>query len=172
MYRLFPTNYACIYDRESFDETFSALNAALTNICQCASEFNLTINPKKRFVLHIGKGQAGRYSIADVPLSNCETVKDLGVIVGSRLDFSHHIEKATQKPYAALYSIFRNVCSNNSEKLSNLYKAYFLRHLEYCFQIWNPSARKHIIKLEVVQKIFTKLVYCRLHQGVSCGKGL
>lgn len=102
-----------IYDQCNRVETCLALNNALNALQYWASELNLAINPEKCSVLHIGEGCAAEYSIGDASINECELVKDLGVFVDSKLDFSTHVEKITQKAYTALYFIFRNVCSDN-----------------------------------------------------------
>ncbi|KAK6061466.1 hypothetical protein COOONC_00868 [Cooperia oncophora] len=61
-------------------------------------------------------------------------------------------------------SVFRNTYTTDVTTLVRLYKTYVLPHLEYCSQIWNPTRKKQIIKLEKVQKLFTRLLFHRAFQ--------
>ncbi|KAK6050944.1 hypothetical protein COOONC_11552 [Cooperia oncophora] len=66
--------------------------------------------------------------------------------------------------YATLFAVFRNTYTTDVTTLVRLYKTYVLPHLEYCSQIWNPTRKKQIIKLEKVQKLFTRLLFHRAFQ--------
>ncbi|KAK6044691.1 hypothetical protein COOONC_17804, partial [Cooperia oncophora] len=97
--------------------------------------------------LHKDKTHFTQYPISDVNLNSCEPSNDPGVQVDSNLKLSKHIE------------LFRNAYSTDVTILLRLYKTYVLPHLEYCSQIWDPTRKKQIIKLEKVQKMFTKLLF-------------
>ncbi|KAK6029498.1 hypothetical protein OSTOST_04391 [Ostertagia ostertagi] len=57
----------------------------------------------------------------------------------------------------------KNVRSNKAHILLRLYKSYVLPHLEYASQVWNPTRRKDIRRLERVQHTFTRLVLLRMN---------
>ncbi|EYC03347.1 hypothetical protein Y032_0094g2706 [Ancylostoma ceylanicum] len=157
------------YVEQNRDEVHSALELSITRMLEWASEWDLPINLNKSCFLHIGNCDTLGYSVNGIALKQCESVTDLGVLVDSRLKFSEHIDTIVKRAYTALFTIFRNVHSTNHIILTRLYKAYVLPHLEYCCQIWNPSLKKHVAKIERVQHTFTRLVFYRCFRSMTNG---
>ena len=58
--------------------------------------------------------------------------------------------------------VTRNVISRNREVMLNIYKSLIRSHLEYCTQLWNPTACHGnwsiILEIEGVQRSFTRLI--------------
>ena len=54
--------------------------------------------------------------------------------------------------------ISQNIEYRSWDALLKLYKTLVRPHLEYCVQFWSPYYRKDIIKLERVQKRFTRML--------------
>ena len=50
---------------------------------------------------------------------------------------------------------------SNPKTLHTLYNSLVRSQLEFCFQIWNPSARVHVHKLERVQRKYLKYICCK-----------
>lgn len=114
--------------------------------------------------MHIGKRRAAEYTIGDEMVNECDVVKDLVVFVIQNLIFRNILKKLRRGP-VTIYFTFRNICNDNPVTLSKLYETYVLPHLEYCSQVWNPTAKKLIIQLERVQRTFTRLNNSRLNKG-------
>lgn len=153
------------YNDENFIEVTEELSRCIGKLVTWASKWDLTVNLDKCFVMHIGVGARNQYTINGVTLKSCDVSRDLGVMIDNKLDFSEHINEVVRKAFTSLFSIFRNIHSNNGQILTRLYKSYVLPHLEYCSQAWNPFSKKQILKLEKVQKTFTRLVFYRTHPG-------
>ena len=93
------------------------------------------------------------------PLAIFSAVKDLGVLVDSKLNFSSHIDSIISKAKQRIYLIFKSFITRDIKVMTFAYKTYILPILEYCSSVWNPAKLEDIDKLESVQRYFTK----RLH---------
>ena len=54
--------------------------------------------------------------------------------------------------------ICQNIKYRSCNVLLKLYKTLVRPHLEYCVQFWSSYYRKNIIKLEIVQRRFTRML--------------
>lgn len=117
------------------------------NISKCLI---ISFSRKKNFINYV-------YSVADQPLTRTSTTKDLGVILDSKLTYEHHIDHIVKKASSALGFVMRNAASFKLMKtVKMLYCAYVRSHLEYACQVWNPNFICHSLRLERVQKKFTR----------------
>ncbi|EYC16215.1 hypothetical protein Y032_0034g2863 [Ancylostoma ceylanicum] len=154
-----------MYTRENFLEVHSALSSSLEKMANWASTWNLPINFEKTFVLHLGDLTPTPYSVNNTILKFCQSAKDLGVLVDKQLKFSDHIDNVVSEAYSVLFTIFRNVHCCNAKILQRLYQAYVVPHLEYCSQAWSPTSSKEVVKIEKVQRTFTRLLLYRINSG-------
>ena len=83
-------------------------------------------------------------------------MRDLGVVVDSRLTFTDHIAEITKKAHQRANLIFRCFNSNHTDTLLKAFTTYVRPLLEYNSQIWSPITINDIFKIEQVQKQFTK----------------
>jgi len=73
-----------------------------------------------------------------VDLERCNKVRDLGVIVDSKLSFSDHITEKVNKAYSILGKIKRNFQHVDKVAFVLLYKALVRSHLEYHNTVLSP----------------------------------
>lgn len=97
------------------------------------------------------------YRIATTSLNRTHTVKDLGILIDSKLRFTEHISAVTAKAYAMLGFLkrtskeFRDVYC-----LKTLYCSLVRSVLEYGVQVWAPYHEVHIQRLERIQRHFVR----------------
>jgi len=94
-----------------------------------------------------------------IDLERCNKVRDLGVIVDSKLFFPDHITEKVNKTYSILGIIKRNFQHVDKVAFVLLYKALVWSHLEYTNTVWSPYKQYLIEVVEKVQKRATKLVH-------------
>jgi len=81
---------------------------------------------------------------------------DLGVIFDPDLKFKSQINIICGKAKQKLYVMRKKILSSEPNLLIMVYKMYVLPILMYCSPIWSPCTHDDILKLEKIQKKFTK----------------
>ena len=100
----------------------------------------------------------GSYSIEGETLESSENERDLGVIVMPDLSPEKHIATVVRSAYALLANIRVAFKYLDKEAFKNIYLTYVRPKLEYAAPLWNPYLKKHVRKLERVQRHATKMV--------------
>ena len=90
-------------------------------------------------------------------LSRANEVKDLGVFMTSKLNFSIHVQRTIQTAFKML-GFLKRESENLKEPFTVmlLYKALIRSHLEYASSIWNSHKKCIVDSLERVQRKFLK----------------
>ena len=98
---------------------------------------------------------ATQYSLQGEKLSEVKIIKDLGVILDSKLTFQSQIDGRIAKATKMLSFILRNSkLFKHSKTKIVLYNSLVRSQLEYCSIIWRPHYATHSLRLERVQKRF------------------
>lgn len=121
---------------------------------------HLTLNLDKCYVISFTKKKNPcnyDYKLFNRNLTRVTQIRDLGVIMDSKLTFIPHIESVLQKSYKQLGFILR-VTKPFRLPLTYkiLYNSYVRSHLEFACAVWNPYFATHVKRLERVQKKFIK----------------
>ncbi|EYC13274.1 hypothetical protein Y032_0044g1073 [Ancylostoma ceylanicum] len=111
------------YNEQSKDEVHSAVSESLRRMVDWANNHEIPINLNKSTVFHIGKSFSGEYSVNGTILIKSNLVKDLGVLFDSRMQFTNHIDHITKKALSTMFTILRNVHTNDQHVLLRLYKS-------------------------------------------------
>lgn len=97
------------------------------------------------------------YLINNTKISKVNSVRDLGIIVDSKLIFSQHIEAIVNKAYKNLGFILRvSRPFTDVDCVKVLYYSYVRSILEYCSLVWNPHYIVYTQSLESIQSKFVK----------------
>ena len=145
----------------SRDDT-TVLQSDLDHLMDWSSKWLLKFNASKCHVLTIGAFEnivcAHRYTMGDLELEHVFEEKDLGVIIDSELKFDDHISSKVNKANSIIGLIRRSFSFLDPLLFKKLYVTFARPHLEYAQSVWSPHLKKHINKLENVQRRATKLV--------------
>lgn len=103
------------------------------------------------------------YNIDNQVLKRVEEIKDLGLILDSKLCFDRHINYIFRRCNKLLGFIFR-ACSSFKSKKSyiSLYNSLVRSLCEYGAVIWNPLYDVYANKIERIQRKFPRMFYFKL----------
>jgi len=123
------------------------------NIDKC-QKITFTRNPSKQIKFN--------YIIDSQAVVEVESVKDLGVLLDSKLSFNDHINHIYNKSIKMLGYLFRT-CGDfrDVDALKSVYSAIVRSHLDYCSQIYNPVQQNKILLLEKIQRRFTRFLFAK-----------
>jgi len=93
------------------------------------------------------------YSLNGAVLKKVEEIRDLGVILDSKLSFEPHVEAITQKSIRNLGFITRTAKHfRKKETFITLFNTLVRSNLEFAVPVWNPCYDKYMSKIERVQR--------------------
>jgi hypothetical protein len=142
----------------------ASLQGCLDTLSEYCSKYHLKLNVEKCFQISFSRRVAcyfpAIYALSGRPLTKVDTVKDLGVLLDSKLTFNAHFKYCYNKALKMLGFLFRvGKDFRNLRSLKIIYFAFVRSHLEYCCQVWNPSKITTIAELEKIQKKFVRFLF-------------
>ena len=124
----------------------------------------LRFNPSKCKVMHLDFNENPKHEhiFNDVMLSSVESEKDLGVVVTEQLLWKDQMKGCISKANQMISWVTRNLILRDKYVMRNVYKTVIRPHIEYCTQLWSPTAKHgnwaQIMEIENVQRRFTRLI--------------
>ena len=112
------------------------------------------------------------YRINSIPLEAVDEMRDLGVIIDSKLNFSSHVSRIVGQANRALGLLTRSFQTGargakfNQKTLITTYFANVRSILEYSCVIWAGAAKSHTERVDRVQHKF--LMWLNSHTTASC----
>ena len=85
-----------------------------------------------------------------------ESVNDLGVTLSANCEFKDHITNTVNKCSQLSGWILRTFKTRDKVTMITLYKSLVLPRLDYCSQLWSPTKTGDILRIEKVQRQFTR----------------
>jgi hypothetical protein len=98
------------------------------------------------------------YMLEGSHLSNVSIITDLGINIDSNLSFKLHISTVITKSLQRVGTFFRGFSSRRFDIVRKMFVTYIRPLLEYNSNIWNPTHKYLVDKLENVQRQFTKRI--------------
>ncbi len=141
------------------------LREDLALICQWANEWQLVLAFLKCEILHLGiKNPRTDYFLGLTKLKSKDTLRDLGILMSSSMKFSEHCSTIAAKAMQRTSLLFRVFTTTKVHPYIRAYKAYVRPILEYGSPVWNPHLQGDILRLERVQRYFTRRLLVRISQ--------
>ncbi|CAG9795435.1 unnamed protein product [Diatraea saccharalis] len=108
------------------------------------------------------------YKINNMELVRVDSIRDLGIIVDSKLSFKAHYDQIVKRAFRTLGFIIRiSKPFNNPHTLKILFFSFVRSILEFGSVIWNPFYKQDIARLEKVQFKFMKLEKCNILKNLK-----
>lgn len=107
------------------------------------------------------------FSLGNQSVPRCDKIRDLGIILDSKLTFIDHYNTIVHRASNMLHFIKR-FCYNFQDPytIKTLYVAYVRSILEYCCIVWSPHMKRHEERIESIQKQFLLYALRRLEWTV------
>ena len=83
---------------------------------------------------------------------------DLGIYISENLKWNKHVNYLYKIAQNSSYQILKSFKTSSASILTKLFKIYVRPKLGYNTLIWSPYLKKDIIKIESVQRKFTRFV--------------
>lgn len=144
------------------------LESALVEISKYFTKWKILVNPEKTKAIYFTRKRkscyvpqnALIYNNQDIPWQ--ETVKYLGVILDTKLNYKNHIPYIVDKINKVthiLYPLINRKSDLSIENKKIIIKTIFHPIMFYCTPVWYTSANCHIKKLQVAQNKLLKMIF-------------
>ena len=141
----------------------SLLQSDLDNLSRWSADWQLKLNPSKCLAFTMTLRTCAvryQYSICGSTLECVSEVRDLGVVLDTKLTFSAHVSQTICKANRALGILIRSFQTglprqkSHKETLLATNFANVRSILEYGCVIWGGAAKSHVMRLERIQHKF------------------
>ena len=140
-----------------FNLASHALLQDLNHIVAWAVKWKLKLNANKCVLLRLKPNlNLPFYMLDNTLLVMSDVVKDLGVFITPKLDFSYHFNHIANIAFKRCHLILSAFITRDNDFLLRMFNVYVRPLLEYSSQVWAPHLLSNIDKIESVQRHFTK----------------
>ena len=101
------------------------------------------------------------------PLSPKEDVKDLGIYMTCDCTFEYHIRNVTVESRKMCNQVLRTFETKEASLMVTLFTLFISPKVEYGYQIWSPTKRQDIVKIEMVKKRIDNLKKLNIPRAVD-----
>jgi hypothetical protein len=153
------TNIVSILPNSTPIPSHPYLQLDIDNIFKWTQLWETPLNFEKCFSMHIcrpGSHIAPEYTINDIPIQSCKTIKNLGITISYDLSWSHHVQKLASESMFHVHQLHRALQSPSPPTISKLYKSIIRPKLEYANIIWPLTKESDIRTLEKIQRKASK----------------
>lgn len=159
-----------LYKKISCIEDCQRLQSDIDAICKWSADNELLFNLDKCKIITftlLKKPITYDYTMEGRKLIRVEEMRDLGVILDSKLTFSKHINAMVSKSFKTL-GFIKRTCRffKNEQTLSRLYCSFVRSQVEYASLVWDPILSNQCNQVERVQKKYIKYVHSKIN-GVN-----
>lgn len=156
-----------LYMEVSSSDDCLRLQSDIDRLASWCSANGMDLNASKCYSILFHRSRAAveyPYYINNNILLNVPEIRDLGILVNSRLSFTTHIERSISKSLKLLGFVKRIAGDfTNVRAIKQLYNSLIRPHLEYGSCVWNPHYNVHKRNIESVQHKFLKFIAYKLN---------
>ena len=147
-----------IYRKIQNPNDSALLQQDINSVANYFAQNNLKIASHKCALLRIGPGCASAYSVQDLPIENVAQIRDLGVIIDSKLSFKPHIANIVKAASSYKNCLLRCFQSKNATFRKNMFQTFARSKMEFATTCWSPYQLSLIRDAESPQRSFTKYI--------------
>lgn len=153
-----------LYSIYNSDDGVLNLQQSVDRLVHWSKIWQLNFNLSKCHVLPIrnriksANNTQHTYLLDGFCLNNVALFSDLGITIDSNLSFKSHISTIITKALQRVGVFFRGFSSRRLDIVRKTFITYIRPLLEYNSNVWNPSHKYLIDKIERVQRQFTKRI--------------
>ena len=151
-------------DAKLFSTDTKLLQTSLDLLISWTKTVQLNLAPNKCFSLQIckpKKQEPTQFYLENHPLALTSSIKDLGIYISTDLKWVNHINFIYNKAAVCSYQILKTFQSKNLTTLVKLFTIYIRPKLEHNTSLWSPWLKKDILKIESVQRNYTRQIFMR-----------
>ena len=133
----------------------------MNKLHEWSKTWQMEFNVNKCHVIKFGKSEKRpqwNYTLGNVVLMESDKERDLGVTVSKKLSPEDHINEKVRSAYALLANLKVAFTYVDIEMVKKIITSFIRPTLEYAAVVWSPHLKKHIAKLEKVQRAVTRWV--------------
>ena len=137
------------------------LQKDLNKIFEWSKLWEMEFNTRKCHLLEMGtsgKRPTWTYKMGNDKISRVNEEKDIGILIQDNLSPEKHIDKIFGDTYRMLRNIRVAFYFLDKEMMRKIIMTMIRPKLEYAAIVWSPYKKKHVRKLERIQRIATKMV--------------
>ncbi len=147
------------------EEDTQLLQSDLNTLVEWSKLNNLPFNTSKCHVMTYTRKHKSiyvDYVINRDKITRVSEIRDLGVMLDTKLTFKNHVNYVVTKARRMLGFVIRNSFNfTRIETLQVLYQSLVRSQLEFASVVWNPTSAEAIKTIESVQKRLLKYLYYR-----------
>ena len=149
-----------LYSSVTIDSPLQSLQQSIDNLVDWATRWQLEINISKCATFTVGttRGNNSIYTTNNKRLNNVDSIADLGVEIDSNLSYQAHIANIVSKATQRVGVLFRGFVTRDIKFMRKAFVSYIRPILEYNSVVWNPYTKDLTMRIEKVQRRFTKWI--------------
>ena len=164
LYNILYADDTCIYlSGNELSKLIKSMNSEIKLISDWLKANKLTLNIDKTYYMVFHRGRRKCFGntelfIDNIKIKQTETMKYLGVIIDTKLNWISHITLVKNKVAKGIGIIRRARPLLNKSALRNLYHTFIYPYLTYCVEVWGSAKSVHLSPILLLQKKIIRLI--------------
>lgn len=150
-----------IFDQHNLAAGEHNINTDLSALIELSEKHNLKINGTKSFYMTVGKFSCQpNITIAGNAINRVDKIKNLGIVLDSKLNFEHHVSYILQKSYSKLKLLYSNRNLMSTKLRLILCDSLILSICNHADYVYGPCIRSHDAdRIQKLQNSCLRLTY-------------